>query len=409
MTKKRYYFLVFILGTLTALSPFSIDMYLPGFPVIAEDLHTTVASVSLSLSSYFVGIAAGQLLYGPLLDRFGRKKPLYAGLLIYIAASAACMTAHSIGALIAWRLVQAVGGCAASVTAVAMVRDLFPVKDNAKVFSLLMLVVGTSPMIAPTAGGYLITAYGWHSVFILLLVICALILAAAALWLPESYAPDPAFSLKPGPILSGFLSVLKEPAFYTYAFSGAIAFAGLFVYVSGSPMVFMDIFSVSPKTYGIIFAVLSIGFIGSGQVNTLLLRKYTSEQLIFGALAVQLVVAIVFLAGTMAGWYGLEATLVLLFFYLFCVGFTFPNASALAMSPFTKNAGSASALLGCLQMAFGAFASAMVGLFDVRSAVPMVAIMLGTSLAAFVILATGRKKIKSLSLGVSDQPSPYVH
>src|ERR1700749_2219104 len=155
MHKRRYFFLVLILGTLIALSPFSIDMYLPAFQDIARSLHTTTAQVDLSLSSYFIGLAFGQLLYGPLMDRFGRKRPLYFGLALYIVVSVGCFTASSINMLIALRAVQALGSCAAGVASIAMVRDIFPVKDNAKVFSLLILVLGASPMIAPTVGSYL--------------------------------------------------------------------------------------------------------------------------------------------------------------------------------------------------------------------------------------------------------------
>lgn len=168
MTKQRYFSLILILGGLTALGPFSIDMYLPGFPGIALDLHTTVARVGLSLSSFFVGISAGQLLYGPLLDRYGRKPPLYLGLALYVAASLGCLAVHKIEVLIALRFVQAIGSCAAAVASMAMVRDLFPVKDSAKVFALLILVVGTSPMLAPTLGGYVTAAFGWRAVFVAL-------------------------------------------------------------------------------------------------------------------------------------------------------------------------------------------------------------------------------------------------
>ncbi|MEO5999331.1 MAG: MFS transporter, partial [Chitinophagaceae bacterium] len=152
ISSKQYFILILILGTLTALSPFSVDMYLPGFPAIAADLHTTTAQVSLSLSGFFIGISAGQILYGPLLDRFGRKKPLYIGLAVYILASLGCVLVTSIEMLILLRFVQAIGSCVAGVVAIVMVRDLFPVQDNAKVFSLLMLVLGTSPLIAPTIG-----------------------------------------------------------------------------------------------------------------------------------------------------------------------------------------------------------------------------------------------------------------
>ena len=192
MTKQKYTVLILILGSLTALGPFSIDMYLPGFKAIAKYLHTSTDEVALSLSSYFIGIAAGQLLYGPLLDRFGRKNPLYWGLGLYIVSSMGCFFSSSLEMLIALRFFQAVGSCAASVAAMAMVRDLFPVEDNAKVFSLLILVLGASPMLAPTAGSYITAAFEWQVIFLVLTIIAVLILLSVIFWLPESYQPDPA-------------------------------------------------------------------------------------------------------------------------------------------------------------------------------------------------------------------------
>lgn len=235
MTTKKYIQLILILGSLTALGPFSIDMYLPGFSGIAKDLHTTVAKVSMSLSSYFIGISAGQLLYGPLLDRFGRKKPLFIGLLVYILASLGCVYVTNIDAFILLRFIQAIGSCAATVASVAMVRDLFPVKDIPKVFSLLMLVLGLSPMLAPTIGGYVTEDFGWHTVFLILMFMGIAILIAAQVGLPNSFKPDTSISLKPKPIINNFLKVLKEPQFYTYAFTGSISFSGLFTYVAASP------------------------------------------------------------------------------------------------------------------------------------------------------------------------------
>lgn len=394
MTKQKYFLLILLLGSLTALGPFSIDMYLPGFPAIAKDLNTTVLKVSLSLSSFFIGISAGQLLYGPLLDRFGRKKPLYIGLSAYILASAGCVFASSLDALIVLRFMQAIGSCAAAVASIAMVRDLFPVHENAKVFALLMLVVGVSPMVAPTIGGYVTVALGWHAVFIILMVLGLLNLIASWLWLPDSYQPDTSLSLKPVPIIKNFLSVVKEPKFYTYAFTGALAFSGLFAYISGSPLIFIDIFKVSEEGYGWIFALLSIGLIGSSQVNTLMLRRYKSEQLIFAALICQLFIVSLFLIGSINHWFGLIETVVLLFIFLCCLGFTNPNTSALSLAPFSRNAGSASALMGAVQMGLGALASFGVSMFEVKSAVPMVSIMTGTTITALVILTLGRRKIK---------------
>jgi len=178
-------YLILILGLLTAIGPFSIDMYLPAFPDIARGLHTTVADVTLSLSSFFIGISFGQLLYGPLLERFGRKKPLYAGLCIYLIASIGCALAGSVNALIAFRLLQALGGCAGMVAARAIVRDIFEVKENAKIFSTLMLVVAVSPIIAPTLGGYVTAVLGWRYVFAILMVISLVILVGIHFLLPE--------------------------------------------------------------------------------------------------------------------------------------------------------------------------------------------------------------------------------
>ncbi|MGZ3813231.1 MAG: multidrug effflux MFS transporter [Mucilaginibacter sp.] len=393
MTKQRYLFLVLILGTLTALSPFSIDMYLPAFQDIAKSLHTTTSKVDLSLSSYFIGLAVGQLLYGPLMDRFGRKRPLYFGLSLYIAASVACFLSASVQMLIIVRFFQAIGGCAAGVASIAMVRDLFPVKDNAKVFALLFLVLGASPLLAPTVGSYLAEAFGWQSVFVVLLGIAVLIFLAVILTLPESYKPDTSYSLKPSPIANNFLMVIRNPQFYTYAIAGSIAFCGLFAYVAGSPLVFMDVFGLSKKEYGWVFAGLSVGFIGSSQLNSLLIKYFKSEQVVKVALMAQVVIGGVFLTGAINGWFGLMGTIVMIFLVLCCVGLTNPNTAALSMAPFSKNAGVASALLGTMQLGLGAAASFAISIFSSHSATPLAGIMAVSSVIAFVVLLIGRKNI----------------
>jgi DHA1 family bicyclomycin/chloramphenicol resistance-like MFS transporter len=395
MTKQRYFFLILILGSLTALGPFSIDMYLPSFPAIAADLDTTIEKVALSLSSYFIGISAGQLLYGPLLDKYGRKKPLYVGLAIYLLASFGCMAAGTVQSLIILRFVQAIGSCAAAVAAVAMVRDLFPVEENAKVFALLMLVVGASPMIAPTVGGYVTASLGWHAIFLILAIIAVVMLLTVIFFLPDAYVPDRTLSLKPGPMLASFWQVLKQPQFFTYVFTGALSFAGLFTYVAGSPLVFMQMYKVSEKTYGWIFAGLSVGFIGSSQVNSWLLKKgYTSQQIVPVALLVQVVAGFIFVVVALNGWMGLTGVLMMLFVILCCIGLISPNASALSLAPFSKNAGTASALMGALQLGIGAIASMGVGFFHALTAVPLAAIMAGTVALAALIYFSGRRLIK---------------
>ena len=409
MTTKKYIKLILILGSLTALGPFSIDMYLPGFSGIARDLNTTVAKVSMSLSSYFIGISAGQLLYGPLLDRFGRKKPLFVGLMVYILASLGCIFVTDIDTFIGLRFLQAVGSCAATVASVAMVRDLFPVKDIPKVFSMLMLVVGLSPMLAPTIGGYVTSDYGWHTVFFILMCMGIVILMAAQIGLPNTHKPDTSISLKPKPIITNFLKVVKEPQFFTYAFTGAVSFSGLFTYVASSPIVFMDIFEVDAKIYGWIFAFMSLSFIGASQLNSFLLRKFSSEQMIFGALITQSVISIVFLILAINNLLGLYQTIGMLFIYLACLGISNPNTAGLTMAPFAKNAGSASALMGAIQLGLGAIASFAVGIFVKNSIIPMVAIMTTTTITAFIILNIGKRFIKEKVAVSNNDEAGMIH
>lgn len=391
MSKRTYVTYILILGLMTTIGPFSIDMYLPGFDDIARSLHTDPAKVALTLSSYFIGLAIGQLVYGPLLDRYGRKKPLYAGLGLYLLATAICMQARDINTLIVLRFIQALGSCGAQVAAMAMVRDLFGAKESAKVFSLLLLVVGASPMVAPTVGGYVVVAFGWRTVFLILGIIGVIVTLLTIFFLPESYPADRSFSLKPGPIIRNFISVLRIRQFLVSTLIEAFAFAGLFAYVSGSPMLFMNFFHVDKRTYGWIFAFLSVAFIVLSQFNGRLLRRYTSFQIIRVALTGQVAVAVIFLAGTMAGWYGLGATIALLFVFLTFLGFTYPNAAALALAPFDKNAGTASSLLGTLQMGVGALASVAVSAFSNGTAVPMIAIIAVTSVLAVIILIMGAR------------------
>lgn len=386
--------LILILGLLTAIGPFSIDMYLPAFSDIAQHLNTTVAHVTLSLSSFFIGISVGQFLYGPLLDRFGRKKPVYIGLAVYLIASLLCVFASSADQLIALRFVQALGGCAGMVASRAMVRDLFAVEENAKIFSLLMLVVAVSPIIAPTLGGYITAAFGWHYVFAALALLSVIILVGVYTILPHSREPDPTVSLKPLAILRGFRNVLVVPQFYTYAFTGALASAGLYAYIAGSPYVFMELFGVSEKGYGWIFAFVAAGLITASQINSRMLKYFTSQQIIRVSLGSQAIIGIFLVAGTYFHILGLYGTVFTMFLYLSCQGFTFPNSSALSMAPFTRNAGSASALMGTIQMSIGAASSALVSYLSNHTAIPMTGMMAACVLVALTVLLIGGRIIR---------------
>ena len=399
-SKFQHFSLILILGSLTALSPFSIDMYLPAFQKIASDFGVNIGRVGLSLSSYFFGLAFGQLLYGPLLDRFGRKPPLYVGLSVYIAASLACMLSPSADFLIGARVFQALGGCAAGVATMAMVRDLFSVKESSRVFALLVLVLSVSPLLAPTVGGYVAAYFGWKMVFVVLASIAALLLAAVALWLPVTHKADPTVELRPGPVLRNFKLVLSEPQFFTYAFAGATAFAGLFSYVTGSPILFLEMLKVSPTAYSWIFALLSIGLIGAAQVNAYLLKYFQNDQLFLAAITGQVITAVAFLVVALLTPLTLPIAFGFLFAYLSCMGFTSPNASALALAPFHRNTGSASAMLGFLQMLAGAVASTVIGALSEHGVMPLLIIFVVSASLSLTILVVGRRKIKgALQMG----------
>jgi MFS transporter, DHA1 family, multidrug resistance protein len=394
MTNRQYFVVILILGTLSTISPFSIDMYLPGFPAIAGDLHTTIAQVQLSLTSYLVGISLGQLLYGPLLDRFGRKYPLYFGLGVYVLASVGCSLVTSVDALILMRFLQAIGGCAGMVAAQALVRDLFPVNQTAQAFSLLTLVIAVSPMVAPTVGGYVATAFGWQAIFIILAIITALILLSIYFVLPAGKGPDPGMSLRPGPVLHNFFSVLRQPQFLVYALVGGVASSAPFAYIAGSPDVFMNIYRVSEREYGWIFAILAFAMIGSTQLNHFLLKRYKSEQVILVTLIYQTVTGLVMAYGTWAGWYGKIELIALMFVFLTGQGLTNPNAAALSLAPFSRLAGSASALMGSLRMGMGGLTSAAVSLLHNGTALPMVGVMALCALGGLVLLLIGNRRTR---------------
>jgi MFS transporter, DHA1 family, multidrug resistance protein len=391
--KRHNTWIIVLLGALCVVTPFAVDMYLPAFSTIAAEFKTATPQISLSLSTYFVGFALGQIIYGPLLDRFGRKRPLYVGLILYILCSLGCAMAPSLRAFVALRFLEALGGCVAQVGAIAMVRDFFPVKESAKIFSLLFLMIGISPLLAPTIGSLLLAALGWRWIFVVLAAIASAILAVTFFLLPEGHEPDRSISLRPGPLLRGFWGILKEPQFITYTLAGAFSFAGLFAFVAGSPIIFMDGYHMGTKAFGIIFAVLVMGFIGGNQLNVILLRRFTSRQIFLAALVAQVLIGILFFVGVRGHLVGLKATLALFFFFLSCIGLTYPNSAALALAPYSRHAGRASALLGCLQTGTGALVSMGIGMLGASS---VVLLLSSTALVALVVLLMGRASIRHL-------------
>lgn len=396
MAKKRPSYLIFILGLLITVSPFSIDLYLPAFAQMAREFGTTGERVALSLSSYFIGLALGQVLYGPFLDRYGRKKPIYIGLALYIVASFLCMLSSTVEALIALRFLQAIGGCAASVGCTAMVRDFYSQKDSAKVFSNLMLLLSVSPMFAPTIGGFIAASFGWRAIFLSLAGIVVLTLAAVIFLLPEGHEPDPSVSLNPKAIVNEFISILKVRQFAVYCLSGSFSFAGLFVYLAGAPNLFLQTYHMSERMFGTVFAFLSIGMIGGGQFNILLSKRFSTQQIYKTALTLQVLAAAVLAAGASFGIYGLYAHIALFFWFISCVGLTSPNSASMCLAPFERNAGSAAALMGFINMSVGSLASAGFSVLPFQGGFAMGILFLVTAFAGLLIAIRG---------GLHDQPT----
>ncbi|MBC8054795.1 MAG: multidrug effflux MFS transporter [Sphingobacteriaceae bacterium] len=389
MQKRNSTALILTLGLLSATSSLSIDMYLPGFPAIAADLNTTIPQVALSLTSYFIGISAGQLFFGPVIDRYGRKGPLMFGVILYFLSSLGCALTTSVNGLIALRFLQALGGCAGMVINRAMVRDLFPPSETARIFSILMLIMGVSPIIAPTFGGYITSGLGWRYIFVTLTIIAAIQLIASWKVLPESKGPDASASLLPKQVISRFWLVLKQPRFLTYALTSGFGSAGMFAYIAGSPFVFMELFDVTETEYGWIFGANAFGLIFCSQVNRYLLKKYSSKKVLLPAVAFQFGSGLLLFLGTVINIIGPISTFILVFLFVIMQGFITPNATSLFMEPFEKNTGIASALSGTMLMVFAGLSSAAVSYLHNGSALPMTAVIVTFLLGSLLSLSIG--------------------
>lgn len=385
---------ILILGALSAFGPLAIDFYLPGFPAIALAFGTDEKHVQLTLASYFLGLSIGQLAYGPVADRFGRRIPLLFGVTLFTLASLACAFAPNLEWLIGARFVQALGGCAGMVIARAIVSDKCDAVQSAKVFSQLMLVMGLAPILAPMLGGLLVNLYGWQSIFVSLTAFSALASLAVALGLPESMpASHPRQPLAGA--LAQYRRLLGDRIFIGHALTGGIAMAGMFSYIAGSPFVFIKLYGVPAEHYGWLFGTNAAGFILIAQLNARLVGKKGPAFLLSRTIWIYLAAALVLLAVTGLRTEQLWPLLVPLFICIASLGCIIPNASACAMNGQWARAGSASALLGCLQFSVAAGAAALVGVLHDGTAVPMaLVISLCGALAVTMSVLTRRLQNK---------------
>jgi DHA1 family bicyclomycin/chloramphenicol resistance-like MFS transporter len=361
---------ILILGALSAFGPLAIDFYLPAFPAMALAFGTDENHVQMTLAAYFLGLSIGQLAYGPVADRFGRRIPLLIGVGLFTVASVACAYAPNLEWLIGARFIQALGGCAGMVISRAVVSDKCDAVGSAKVFSQLMLVMGLAPILAPLLGGLLVNTAGWQSIFLALTGFSALAGLAVATGLPESMPAH-----MPRQPLSGALRqygrLLADRVFLGHALTGGIAIAGMFAYIAGSPFIIIKLYGVPAEHFGWLFGINAAGFILVAQVNARLLAKRGPMFLLARAVWVYLAAGLTLLAVSSLHPAQLWPLLIPLFVCIASLGCISPNAAALAMNGQGARAGSASALLGCLQFSVAAGASALVGVLHDGSAVPM--------------------------------------
>lgn len=380
--------LIIILGALTAFAPLAIDMYLPAFPTLAKVFRTDIGHVQTTLASFFLAFALGQALWGPLADRFGRRRPLMVGLVLFMGASIACTMAPSVSALALLRFVQGLAACASVVIARAVVRDLFPASDAIPIFAALMLVTGLAPILAPLIGGQLLVAIGWHSIFWFLAIFAGACLTAVIFRLSESLVPAMRRSLAPSDVLATYVGLFRDRRFLMPSLAGGCAIAGMFAYIAGAPFVLIEMYGIPERHFGWVFGANAMGFVIVAQVNARIARKVDPARMIRFAGLVQVAACLVLLTVAWTGIHSLVLTLIPLFICIASLGLLMPNTSAIAMASFPDRAGAASALLGTMQFSLAALASSLVGVLHDGTARPMAtAITIGAMLGALA----GRK------------------
>ncbi|MFD4815566.1 multidrug effflux MFS transporter [Peribacillus butanolivorans] len=397
MTKSKRLLMALMLGSFAAIGPLSLDMYLPGLPTLAEDLKSSASLAQLSLTACLLGLALGQIYLGPLSDAKGRRVPLIISLSIYCVSSLLCAFAPSIELLLLLRFIQGIAGAGGIVISRAIVRDLFSGTDLTKFFSMLMLVNGAAPILAPVFGGQLLQFTSWRGVFIVICVLSVLMVAAAFFGVKETLSPNHRSAGGVTDTLRTFGNLLKDRVFMGYAFSQGFVSAAMFAYISGSPFVLQNIFGVSPQTFSLIFATNGMGIIIASQVTGRLAGKIKEEKLLQIGLCLALFGGILLLSSILLE-IGLAGILIALFFSVSSVGIVGTTSFSLSMQNQKKTAGSASALIGLLPFILGSLMAPLVGLGSGDSPLPMGIVMVSChviAMLAYLILA--RRGLKGLA------------
>lgn len=370
LSRSRRLWTAIILGSLSAFGPLSIDMYLPSLPKLTADLHTTASLTQLTLTAFLLGLALGQLVVGPLSDVKGRRSPLLISLVVYAASSIMCVFAPSIGVLIALRFIQGVSGAAGIVLSRAIVRDLYSGTELTKFFSLLMLINGAAPILAPIIGGQLLRIFPWRGVFVVLFVVGLIMLVAVYFGLPETLPKHRRATGGIRQTFSTFGRLLKDRVFMGYTIAQGLVSAAMFGYISGSPFVMQEVFGVSPQMYSLIFAINGIGIIAASQMTGRMAGRVPEEKLLVFGLGLAAVASVILLLDIQY-IQQLFSVLIPLFFVVAAVGIVGTTSFPLAMKEQGDSAGSASALLGLLPFVLGAACAPLVGIGGSHTAVPM--------------------------------------
>jgi DHA1 family bicyclomycin/chloramphenicol resistance-like MFS transporter len=366
--------LVIILGALSSFAPLSIDMYLPALPSMARDLHTSPAAAQLSLTACLIGLAAGQLLAGPLSDARAPRGPLQAGVGIYAAASALCILAPSIWVLLTLRLLQGLAGAAGIVIARAIVRDLYDGDEMARFYALLLVVNGAAPILSPIIGAQLLRVTTWRGVFAVLALIGVVLLLCVVLWLPETLPPARRRTGGLRDVARTSALLLRDREFSRCALAGGLAFGAMFAYISGSPFVLEAKFGISPQLFSLLFAINGTGIICAGQASRLLVGRLSPRSLLTIGLTMTASGGVLLLIAALTSA-GLPLILPALFLVVASIGLVLPNATALALDQHADQAGSASGVLGVTQFAIGAVTAPLVGVAGPHTDLPMAVVI----------------------------------
>jgi MFS transporter, DHA1 family, multidrug resistance protein len=385
--KVNHTAIILVLAMLTAFAPFATDMYLPGFAAMAETLNTSTPSLQLSLSIFFLGLAVGQLLYGPIADRWGRKIPLMAGIAIFCIASALIMFTTNYELFIVLRFIQSIGGAAGMVMSRVIIQDLFDQKKSAQALSTMMVMQGIGPVLAPISGGFLISHFAWQSVFLLLSVFSFFCLYTTLRYIPETLVYNEKENTSVNDIVRQFINILKVKAFLIPCLIGSLAVSVMFTFIAVSPDLFMKIYQLNETQYGFAFGSIACGIVVFSQINRLLLSHYTLTQILKMSMISSIIFSVLLMLSLSSSL--LIYTMIPLFFCVGMVPLIAANSTALAMSVFPDNAGPASSLVGVMQFGLGFIFSTLPGLFGNNNTIVMGIVIVGCfslSLMLFALL-----------------------